>query len=89
MKHLLELKIAELEQAILNKHPSMATGLRDIHRTLLQHPENVTLLSPEEVGVLVRGLKLQTNTHIAVAAVKKSKTKSILSKFMVGGNLEL
>ena len=69
-------KLAQLEAALLAGTPNMATLLQDIHRTLKQDPDVVTLLSEEDCSILVRGLKKQTNTEIAVKAVKK-KTKAM------------
>ncbi len=68
-------KLAELENALLEKLPGMPTLLRDIHRQLKKDPEIVTLLSEEECGILVEGLKKQTSTAIATSALK-TKTKS-------------
>jgi hypothetical protein len=67
----IKMKIAELEQMILTAHPSMPLLLKDIHGLLKSDPENVTLLTEEEVGILVSGLKRQTATEIATSALKK------------------
>lgn len=72
-------KLAQLEAALLSNTPNMATLLQDIHRTLKSDPDVVTLLSEEDCSILVRGLKKQTNTEIAVAAIKK-KPKKAMSK---------
>lgn len=70
-------KLASLEQQLIAGTPGMATLLRDIHNTLKQDPDVVTLLSEEECSILVRGLKKQTATEIATKAVKKGGTKAI------------
>lgn len=72
-------KLAQLEAALLAGTPNMAFLLRDIHRTLKSDPDVVTILSEAEVSILVNGLKKQTNTEIAVAAVKKNPKKSMKS----------
>ena len=72
-------KLAQLEASLLASTPNMAVLLRDIHRSLKADPDVVTILSEEECSILVRGLKKQTNTEIAVAAVKK-KPKKAMSK---------
>ena len=74
----LKAKIASLQEALLSQHPMMPRLLQEIHKTLREYPENVTLLTDEEVGVIVRGLKQQTNTEIATAAIK-NKSKSVKS----------
>lgn len=69
-------KVTALEDAMLHLHPTMPYLLREIHTQLRADPELVTTLSDEEVGCLVRGLKLQTNTIIAAKVVKESKASS-------------
>lgn len=69
----IKMKVAELEQAILARHPSMPTLLQTIWKTLKEYPENVTLLEEEEIHKIVEGLKIQTGVQFAVEAVKSSK----------------
>jgi activator of HSP90 ATPase len=71
----LQEKITSLQTAILDKHPSMPTLLREIHVALRKQPENVVILSEEEIGTIVRGLEVQTNTFLA-ETVTKSSSKS-------------
>lgn len=66
-------KLAQLEDMLTKEVPNISTLLRDIHRTLKNDPDVVTLLSEEECSILVRGLKKQTNTNIATGAIAKSK----------------
>lgn len=65
------MQIAELDQLIKAAHPRMPMLLRDIHTILKSDPDNVTLLSEEDIGVIVSGLKLQTKTVITAAALGK------------------
>jgi hypothetical protein len=78
-------KLAQLEASLLAGTPNMPVLLRDIHRTLKADPDVVTILSEEECNILVRGLKKQTATEIAIGAVK-GKKKS-MSKMQVGLDL--
>jgi hypothetical protein len=66
----IKIKIAELQAAILQSHPTMPTLLQAIHRILKSDPENVTLMSEEDIGILVSGLKKQTMTEITTAVLK-------------------
>ena len=75
-------KLARLEEMLVNQNEGIATVLRDIHTQVKKDPELVTILSEEEVSILVRGLKKQTATEIAVATVKKSPKKA-MSKMTV------
>ena len=73
-------KLASLENLIKEKHPRMPTLLQEIHSALRQQPENIVLLSEEEIAAIVSGLKIQTGVAFAQAAVAgkgSSKKKSI------------
>lgn len=71
-------KLSELEGMLLAAHPSMPTLLRDIHTQLSKDPEIVTLLSEDQIGVIVNGLKKQTQTELSGTALKAaSKTKKL------------
>lgn len=72
----LKMKIAELQSMILGAHPRMPLLLKDIHSILKNDPDNVTLLSEEDIGIIVSGLKKQTATEITTATLKKS-TKAL------------
>ena len=78
----LQMKVSELSESILSKNPRMPTLLHEIWKTLKQYPENVTLLSEEDIAIIVRGLENQTNTFLAQSVVSKSKgsSKSLVGK---------
>jgi hypothetical protein len=69
-------KILTLQTQLLSQHPLMPTLLAEIHSTLRDNPDCVTLLTEEEIGVIVNGLSKQTATEIATTALK-SKSKSL------------
>ena len=82
-------KVEELKTALLSRHPSMPVLLQEIHKTLKQYPENVTLLKPEEISVIVNGLEQQTQTFLAASIASKSKgggSKSLASKIAMLGD---
>ena len=70
-------KILSLQAALLSQHPTLPILLREIWQTLRSNPDNVTLLSEEDIGTIVSGLKQQTATEITTAAPKKVSTKSL------------
>lgn len=80
----IQMKIAELQEALLTAHPQMPLLLRDIHKKLKADPAQVTLLTEEEIAVIVSGLKLQTNVELASDKAKSgstaAKTKSANSR---------
>lgn len=71
-------KVLALQESMLSSHPQMPTLLRQIHTQLRADPEIVTLLSEDEISIIVSGLMKQTQTELVVASVK-SKTKSLKS----------
>jgi hypothetical protein len=66
------MKIASLQESILHSHPTLPILLRDIHTMLKNDPAIVTLLSEEDIGIIVSGLKKQTATEISSTALKQS-----------------
>jgi hypothetical protein len=78
-------KIAELQTIILDKHPKLPNLLKEIHTTLAQYPENVLLLSEEQIAVIVNGLEHQTNTFLATSVVKSSKSSTSTAKLKALG----
>jgi hypothetical protein len=73
-------KVSTLSAAILSRHPTMATLLREIHTTLSSYPEQVTLLTESEIQVIVSGLSVQTNVSFAASASKPAAAKSLTAK---------
>ena len=73
-------KVAELASYLIARHPRMPLLLREIHTALRAQPENVTLMSEEEIAIIVSGLKIQTATEFASSAIKGVGAKSAISK---------
>lgn len=71
--HPLALEMAELETALNAEVPGFLTILQDIHIKLRKDPDVVTLLSDEEIGVIVRGLERHAN--VTITAPKAAKTR--------------
>ena len=71
-------KVASLEAALLSRHPTMPTLLKQVHSTLLQYPEQVTILSPEERATIIKGLSHHTGVKFAEAATKKPSASKLL-----------
>lgn len=73
-------KVLSLQNALLTAHPSMPVLLRDIHNNLKADEEIVTLLSEEDIGIIVSGLQKQTQTVIIAATMKKGNGSKSLKK---------
>lgn len=78
-------KVSALSEAILGRHPTMPTLLREIHTTLRSYPEQVTLLSESEIQIIVSGLSVQTNVAFAASASKPAAAKSLTAKIKALG----
>lgn len=72
--------ISELQQALLSSHPLIPSLLKRIHDAIKADPDCVTLLQPEEVGVIVNGLERQTGIYIADSITSKGKGASLKGK---------
>jgi hypothetical protein len=70
-------KVASLQTALLKANPRMPVLLREIHTQLKSDEELVTILSDEEVGIIVTGLQRQTNAVILATVAKKGTGKAL------------
>lgn len=73
-------KCEALRNMLLEKHPRMPTLLQEIHQALRAQPENVTLLSEEEIAIVVQGLKVQTGIEFVKAASKAPSATAATKK---------
>lgn len=78
-------KVATLQSQLLTAHPQMPILLRTIHTQLAQDPELVTVLTEEEIGIIVRGLGIQMKTEITTTPVKKESASAIINKALKAG----
>ena len=69
----IKMNIAELDNLIKTAHPSMPLLLKDIHKVLMADPDTVTVMTEDEVSIIVAGLKKQTATEIATTLTKGKK----------------
>ena len=67
-------RILSLQSAILSKHPTMPSLLQEIWKALKAQPENVTLMSEEEIAIVVQGLQAQTGVSLAASVSKSAKS---------------
>jgi len=78
-------RVSSLSDAILSKHPQMKNLLQEIWKTLRTYPENITLLSEQEIQTIVSGLKVQTQTEFAAQVTKPSASKTLAAKIKTLG----
>lgn len=67
-------KVSALSEAILSKHPTMKSLLREIHTTVSKYPEQITLLSEDDISQIVKGLMVTTGIEFAEKAMKAPAT---------------
>lgn len=63
--------LLELEDKLNNRVDNFPYLLRDIHQHLRRDPEIVTVLSDEEIGLIIRGIKTMTGTVLGTSATAK------------------
>lgn len=63
--------LLELEDKLNNRVDNFPYLLRDIHQHLRRDPEIVTVLSDEEIGLIIRGIKTMTGTVLGTTATAK------------------
>lgn len=69
-------KMNDLSVAIHKQHPTMPVLLMQIHKQLRSDPELVTTLDDDAIGIIVKGLQIQTKTELVAEAVKKTGGRS-------------
>lgn len=83
----LKMQMAELESALEQDNPGMKTILKDIHSKLKNDPEIVTLMSDEDISVIIHALSRTTDTEIQTAKVKSTTRKSSSKAISIGTDL--
>lgn len=68
-------KMIELQEALDAQVPGFANILKEIHDVLRADPEVVTILEPEEISVIVKGLEKHANIIVTPAKAKKAGSK--------------
>ena len=66
-------KLLSLEQALEKQLPNIKNQLKEIHTLLKEQEDIVTLLTPEEVSIIVAGLKQITDTQITSSTTARKK----------------
>lgn len=72
-------RLSFLEQALADQDPRMKDHLKEIHRLLITHEELVHLLDEEEIGKIMQGQQIVTDTTL-VAAVSAPKARASAAK---------
>ena len=73
-------KVAHIKSLLDSQNPGIENYLRDIHQNLQKDESLVQFLTPEDMGVIVRGLELKAKMKIVEDAVSKKPSKASLSK---------
>ena len=78
-EELLNMRIAELEVALLNMHPQMPGYLKLIHAELLKYPELVHIMNNEQRAVLTAALSKQSGISVFQSLSSKKPTAKSLA----------
>lgn len=71
-------KLESLQAALLADHPRLPLLLRDIHSRLRDDPDTVTMLRPEDRGVIVAALRKHHRVEIMTKPAKSTAAKASL-----------
>lgn len=71
-----KMKLAELSQALEEEIPGFALLLRDIHREMQKDPNVVTIMTPDEIGSIVKGLTKHMDITIVPAKTASGRAKA-------------
>lgn len=71
-----KMKLAELSQALEEEIPGFALLLRDIHREMQKDPNVVTIMTPDEIGTVVKGLTKHMDITIVPAKTASGRAKA-------------
>lgn len=74
--HPLYLPMVELEEKLNKNLPGFETILRDIHLHCGKDPECVTILTDEEIGIILQGLNRVGGEVVTVSAKSTTKKKA-------------
>lgn len=64
-------RLTAVEEKMLKADPEISTHLREIWKHLQQYEELSHLLSPEQIGVLMKGLQKHTAIQLVIEDAKK------------------
>ena len=68
-------RLTLIEQELIRSNPNIKDHLRLIHRTMLNDPSQVTLLSTEQRSIFFRGLMKQAGIESLTTEMKKKSNK--------------
>ncbi len=71
-------RLALIEQKMIAQDPEIGTHLRAIHTMLQEYEELAHLLTPEQIGLLMRGLQKHTAISLVIEdSGKRKKSKKV------------
>lgn len=84
-------KMAALESALLNAHPLLPNLIREILKVVKSYPEQVTIMTSEELNSLFKGLETVHKIKLqeAVTTKKSTSAKKALEKALDAGMVEI
>ncbi len=68
--HIVNARIAAIQERMTKNDPEISTHLREVHKMLREYEELAHLLSPEDIGILMRGFQKHTGISLVVDAPK-------------------
>jgi hypothetical protein len=70
------MRLSELQNRLEDNNPGFANSILEIIATLKEYPEQVAVLSEDQIGLIVSGALRRANIQIATGAKKKPSLKN-------------
>lgn len=68
-------RITAIEQRLTTNDPEISTHLKVVLKQLQEYEELAHLLTPEQVGILMKGYQKHTGIHLVVEKPTKTSTR--------------
>ena len=72
-------RMQKIQDKMTTADPEIGTHLKAIHKTLQEYEDLAHLLTPEQIGVLMKGLQKYTAISLVMEEAKKSKKSKKVS----------
>lgn len=74
---LIRMQIAKIDEHLGDKSQKLPYLLKEIRESLQQDDETVSLLTEEEIGIIVKGMSQAANIAVGKSLVKKTKASDL------------
>ena len=70
-------RLEKIQDTMLRNDPELRTHLKEIHKLCKEYEELAHILTPEQIGVLMKGMQKYTAISIVTEDAKKPSSKKL------------